>query len=107
MPSWSTREMSSAVHPSTLWPGRSTSSTCSIRAFYRIDYTYPKRTPAVKPGLQLDPSLPQQVTQKSLVQRAGMVPGGWELSVFGNNLTKQESPLAISTIIPNAGPVLI
>jgi hypothetical protein len=39
--------------------------------------------------------------------RAGTYVGAWELSVFGNNLTKEESPIAISHDIPGGEPVYL
>jgi iron complex outermembrane receptor protein len=74
-------------------------------AFYRIDYTYQNGTPAVDSRVfSYDPTLPQPGPQKSLSMRAGMYLSGWELSVFGNNLTREEAPLAISHDIPGARP---
>ena len=49
-------------------------------------------------------SLPQPGPQKSLSMRAGVYLQGWEVSLFGNNLTKEESPIAISHDIPAAEP---
>jgi iron complex outermembrane receptor protein len=77
-------------------------------AFYRIDYTYQNGTPAVDSRVfSYDSTLPQPGPQKSLSMRAGMYLGSWEVSVFGNNLTKQESPLAISHDIPGAEPLYL
>ena len=74
-------------------------------AFYRIDYTYQNGTPAVdKETFSYDPTLAQPGPLKSLSMRAGMYVGGWELSLFGNNLTKEEAPLAISHDIPGSEP---
>ena len=74
-------------------------------AFYRIDYTYQNGTPAVdRTTFSYDPTLPQPGPQKSLSMRAGVYLNGWELSLFGNNLTKEESPIAISHDIPGAEP---
>jgi iron complex outermembrane receptor protein len=74
-------------------------------AFYRIDYTYQNGTPAVDSQVfSYDSTLRQPGPQKSLSMRAGMYLGAWEVSVFGNNLTKEESPLAISHDIPGAEP---
>jgi iron complex outermembrane recepter protein len=74
-------------------------------AFYRIDYTYQNGTPAVdKETFSYDPTLAQPGPLKSLSMRAGMYLGGWELSLFGNNLTKEEAPLAISHDIPGSEP---
>jgi outer membrane receptor protein involved in Fe transport len=74
-------------------------------AFYRIDYTYQNGTPAVdKDTFSYDPTLAQPGPLKSLSMRAGMYVGGWELSLFGNNLTKEEAPLAISHDIPGSEP---
>jgi outer membrane receptor protein involved in Fe transport len=74
-------------------------------AFYRIDYTYQNGTPAVDSQVfSYDSTLRQPGPQKSLSMRAGMYLGSWEVSLFGNNLTKQESPLAISHDIPGAEP---
>jgi hypothetical protein len=36
--------------------------------------------------------------------RAGVNLSGWELSVYGNNLTKNESALAVAHDIPGAEP---
>ena len=74
-------------------------------AFYRIDYTYQNGTPAVdRTTFSYDPTLPQPGPQKSLSMRAGVYLSGWEVSLFGNNLTKEESPIAISHDIPGAEP---
>jgi iron complex outermembrane recepter protein len=74
-------------------------------AFYRIDYTYQNGTPAVdKETFSYDPTLAQPGPLKSLSMRAGMYVSGWELSLFGNNLTKEEAPLAISHDIPGSEP---
>jgi iron complex outermembrane recepter protein len=74
-------------------------------AFYRIDYTYQNGTPVVdKETFSYDPTLAQPGPLKSLSMRAGMYVGGWELSLFGNNLTKEETPLAISHDIPGSEP---
>jgi outer membrane receptor protein involved in Fe transport len=74
-------------------------------AFYRIDYTYQNGTPAVdKETFSYDPTLAQPGPLKSLSMRAGMYVGGWELSLFGNNLTKEETPVAISHDIPGSEP---
>ena len=74
-------------------------------AFYRIDYTYQNGTPAVdRETFGYDSTLPQPGPLKSLSMRAGMYLRGWEVSVFGNNLTREESPLAISHDIPGSEP---
>ena len=74
-------------------------------AFYRIDYTYQNGTPVVdKETFSYDPTLAQPGPLKSLSMRAGTYVGGWELSLFGNNLTKEETPLAISHDIPGSEP---
>jgi iron complex outermembrane recepter protein len=74
-------------------------------AFYRIDYTYQNGTPALdKETFSYDSTLAQPGPLKSLSMRAGMYVGGWELSLFGNNLTKEETPLAISHDIPGSEP---
>jgi iron complex outermembrane receptor protein len=74
-------------------------------AFYRIDYTYQNGTPAVdRETFGYDSTLQQPGPLKSLSMRAGMYLRGWEVSVFGNNLTREESPLAISHDIPGSEP---
>jgi iron complex outermembrane receptor protein len=74
-------------------------------AFYRIDYTFQNGMPAVDTRtFSYDPTLPQPGTLKSLSMRAGMYVGGWELSLFANNLTKEESPYAIAHDIPGVVP---
>jgi iron complex outermembrane receptor protein len=74
-------------------------------AFYRIDYTYQNGTPVVdKETFSYDPTLAQPGPLKSLSMRAGMYVGGWEISLFGNNLTKEETPVAISHDIPGSEP---
>jgi iron complex outermembrane receptor protein len=74
-------------------------------AFYRIDYTYQNGNPAVdRETFGYDPTLAQPGPLKSLSMRAGMYISGWELSLFGNNLTKEEAPLAISHDIPGSEP---
>src|SRR5579859_6317049 len=75
------------------------------RAFYRIDYTYQNGSPAVdSKTFSYDATLPLPGNLKSLSMRAGMYLGGWEVSVFGNNLTKEASPYAIAHDIPGARP---
>ena len=74
-------------------------------AFYRIDYTYQNGNPAVDSRtFGYDPTLGQPGPLKSLSMRLGMYVGGWELSLFGNNITNDESPTAISHDIPGSGP---
>ncbi len=74
-------------------------------SFYRIDYTFQNGLPAVDTRtFSYDPTLPQPGTLKSLSMRAGMYVGGWELSLFANNLTKEESPYAIAHDIPGVVP---
>jgi outer membrane receptor protein involved in Fe transport len=77
-------------------------------AFYRVDYTYHNRTPAVDPGtVSYDPTLPTIGSNAYLTMRAGVYVGGWELSAYGNNLTKNESALAVSHDIPGSEPYYI
>jgi outer membrane receptor protein involved in Fe transport len=74
-------------------------------AFYRIDYTYHNHTPAVDAAVfSYDPTLPDLPAARFLSMRLGMYVGGWELSLFGNNLTKEEVPIAISHDIPGVIP---
>ncbi len=74
-------------------------------AFYRIDYTFHNGLPAVDTRtFSYDPTQPQPGALKLLSMRAGMYVGGWELSLFGNNLTKEESPYAIAHDIPGVVP---
>jgi iron complex outermembrane recepter protein len=78
------------------------------KAFYRIDYTYQNGVPAVdRRVFSYDSTLPQVGPQKSLSMRLGTYVHGWELSVFGNNLTNQSAPLAISHDIPGADPLYL
>jgi len=66
-------------------------------AFYRIDYTYQNGTPAGRqPCLQLRLDAGAAGPSEVAVHAGWVYLSGWELSVFGNNLTKEESPLAIS-----------
>lgn len=77
----------------------------SHTGFYRIDYTYQNGTPAVDSRtFGYDSTLAQPGPLKSLSMRLGMQLGDVELSVFGNNLTKEESPIAISHDIPGSVP---
>jgi outer membrane receptor protein involved in Fe transport len=74
-------------------------------AFYRVDYTYHNKTPAVDPGtVSYDPTLPNIGSNAYLTMRAGVYLSGWELSAYGNNLTKNESALAVSHDIPGSEP---
>jgi len=74
-------------------------------AFYRVDYTYQNGNPAIDSRIfSFDPTLPQPGTLKSLSMRAGVYLGGWEVSVFGNNLTNEVSPYAIAHDIPGVLP---
>ena len=75
------------------------------QAFYRIDYTYQNGYPVVDSRtFAYDPTLPQPGPLKSLSMRLGMYVGNWEFSAFGNNITNNESPTAISHDIPGAVP---
>jgi len=77
-------------------------------AFYRVDYTYHNKTPTVDPGtVSYDSTLPTIGSNSYLTMRAGVNLSGWELSVYGNNLTKNESPLSVSHDIPGAEPYYI
>ena len=74
-------------------------------SFFRLDYTFQNGYPAVDARtFSYDPTLPQPGTAKSLSMRAGTYLGGWEVSLFGNNLTKEESPYAIAHDIPGVVP---
>ena len=74
-------------------------------AFYRIDYTYQNGSPVVDSRtFAYDSTLAQPGPLKSLSMRLGMYVGSWELSLFGNNITNEESPTAISHDIPGAVP---
>jgi outer membrane receptor protein involved in Fe transport len=74
-------------------------------AFYRIDYTFQNGTPAMdERNFSYDATLPQPGDEKSLSMRAGVYLSGWELSVFGNNLTNERSPYAIEHDIPASLP---
>jgi len=74
-------------------------------AFYRVDYTYHNRTPGVDPvTVSYDPTQPTIGSNDYLTMRAGVYLSGWELSAYGNNLTKNETPLAIAHDIPGALP---
>ena len=76
-----------------------------LNGFYRIDYTYHNKTPAVDPAtVNYDPTLPNIGSNAFLTMRAGVYLSGWELSAYGNNLTKNEAPLAISHDIPGVTP---
>jgi hypothetical protein len=73
--------------------------------FYRIDYTYQNGYPAVDARtFSYDATLPQPGDLKSLSMRAGVYLSGWEVSVFGSNLTNDRSPYAIAHDIPGAEP---
>lgn len=73
--------------------------------FYRVDYTYHNKTPAVDSAtVNYDPTLPNIGSNEFLTMRAGVYLSGWELSAYGNNLTKEETPLAISHDIPGSEP---
>jgi outer membrane receptor protein involved in Fe transport len=73
--------------------------------FYRIDYTYQNGSPAVDSRtFSYDSTLTQPGPLKSLSMRLGMQLGDFEVSVFGNNLTKEETPIAISHDIPGSNP---
>jgi outer membrane receptor protein involved in Fe transport len=75
------------------------------RSFIRLDYTYQNGYPAVDGRtFGFDPTLPVVGAVNSLALRAGTYIGRWELSVFGNNLTQEETPIAISHDIPGSVP---
>jgi hypothetical protein len=74
-------------------------------SFVRLDYTFQNGYPAVDTRtFSYDGTLPQPGATKSLSLRAGTYVGGWEISLFGNNLTKEESPYAIAHDIPGVVP---
>jgi iron complex outermembrane receptor protein len=74
-------------------------------AFYRIDYTFQNGSPAVDTGIfSYDATLPVPGDLKTLSMRAGMYINGWEVSVFGNNLTNERAPFAIEHDIPGSNP---
>jgi iron complex outermembrane receptor protein len=74
-------------------------------AFYRIDYTFQNGTPAVDTGIfSYDPTLAQPGDLKTLSMRAGVYLNGWEVSVFGSNLTNERAPFAIEHDIPGSNP---
>jgi len=73
--------------------------------FYRIDYSYQNGNPAVDSRtFAYDATLSQPGPLKSLSMRLGTYLGRWELSLFGNNITNNVSPTAISHDIPGAVP---
>jgi iron complex outermembrane receptor protein len=73
------------------------------RAFYRVDFSYQNGNPAVDSRTySYDSTLPAVGPLKSLSMRLGTNVGGWELSVYGNNITNNESPTAISHDIPGS-----
>jgi outer membrane receptor protein involved in Fe transport len=77
-------------------------------AFYRIDYTYHNKTPGVDPAtVSYDPTLPTIGSNAYLTMRAGFYLSGWELSAYGNNITNNESALAIAHDIPGAEPYYV
>jgi len=77
-------------------------------AFYRVDYTYQGHAPTPDSGVfSYDPTLPTLSANRYLTMRAGMHFGQLELSIFGNNLTKEETPLAISHDIPGSIPYYV
>jgi iron complex outermembrane receptor protein len=74
-------------------------------AFYRIDYTFQNGTPAVdERTFSYDATLPQPGDLKTLSMRLGVNLGGWEVSVFGKNLTNERAPYAIQHDISGSIP---
>ncbi len=51
-----------------------------------------------------DSTLPNLGSNQYLSMRVGVYLGEWELSVYGNNLTEERAPLAISHDIPGGEP---
>ena len=85
--------------------GRYSFDVSGKNAFYRIDYTYHNKTPVVDPAIVgYDPTLPNLGSNQYLSMRVGVYLGGWELSMYGNNLTEERAPLAISHDIPGGEP---
>ena len=77
----------------------------SHTGFWRIDYTYQNGTPAVDSRtFGYDETLAKPGPLKSLSMRVGVQLQDFEISLFGNNLTREESPLAISHDIPHSSP---
>ena len=74
-------------------------------AFYRVDFSYENGWPAVDPHtFGYDPTLPVPGAAHLLSMRVGMDLGPWQVSVYGNNVTNEESPLAIAHDIPGSVP---
>jgi outer membrane receptor protein involved in Fe transport len=79
-----------------------------LNAFYRVDYTFHSKTPGVDPAtVNYDPTQPNIGSNDYLTMRAGVYLSGWELSAYGNNLTRDDSPLAISHDIPGVVPFYV
>ncbi len=73
--------------------------------FYRIDYTFQNGTPAVDTrNYSYDGTLPVPGDLKSLSMRVGTYLNGWEVSIFGSNLTNERAPFAIAHDIPGSSP---
>jgi outer membrane receptor protein involved in Fe transport len=77
-------------------------------AFCRVDYTYHNKTPAVDPAtVNYDSTLPNIGSNEYLTMRVGVYFSGWELSVYGNNLTEERAPLAIAHDIAGSEPYYV
>jgi len=74
-------------------------------AFYRLDFSYENGWPTVDSRtFGYDPTLPVPGAEHLLSMRVGMDLGDWQVSLYGNNVTNEESPLAIEHDIPGSVP---
>jgi outer membrane receptor protein involved in Fe transport len=70
-------------------------------SFIRVDYAFHSRTPTVDAQTYgYDPTQPAIKAQNYLSIRAGTKFGPWDVQLFANNATNNETPLSISHDIP-------
>jgi outer membrane receptor protein involved in Fe transport len=72
-------------------------------AFIRADYTFHSSTPHTDATVySYDPTQPGLAENNYLSLRAGIYIGGWEVSIYGNNLTNEQTPLSVAHDIPGS-----
>jgi len=70
-------------------------------SFFRVDYAFHSRTPTVDAQTYgYDPTLPAIKAQNYLSIRAGTKFGPWDVQLFANNATNNETPISTSHDVP-------
>ena len=76
------------------------------QAFVRADYSFRSHSPSVDALVfNYDPSIPSLKANGVLSLRAGIRLSGWELEAFADNVTNEETPIAIADDL-SGSPIL-